>query len=71
METVKINSQYLLEGINNTVFATSSDELRPAMTGVYFQIENNKLVCVATDAHKLVKFTTHHLAGEVSTRVPS
>ena len=67
VETVKINSQYLLEGINNTVFATSSDELRPAMTGVYFQIENNKLVCVATDAHKLVKFTTHHLAGEVST----
>lgn len=67
VETVKINSQYLLEGINNTVFATSSDELRPAMTGVYFQIENNKLVCVATDAHKLVKFTTYHLAGEVST----
>ncbi len=67
VETMKINSQFLLEGINNTVFATSSDELRPAMTGVYFQIENNKLICVATDAHKLVKFTTYHLAGEVST----
>lgn len=67
VETVKINSQYLLEAISKTVFATSSDELRPAMTGVYFQIEMNKLVCVATDAHKLVKYSTHHLAGEVST----
>ena len=67
VETVKLNSQYLLEGINNTVFATSADELRPAMTGVYYQIDMNKLICVATDAHKLVKFSTHHLAGEVST----
>lgn len=67
VETVKINSQYLLDAINNTVFATSSDELRPAMTGVYFLVENDKLTCVATDAHKLVKYSTHHLAGGVST----
>jgi DNA polymerase III subunit beta len=67
VDVVKINSQYLLEAINKTVFATSSDELRPAMTGVYFQVDFNKLVCVATDAHKLVKFSTHHLAGEVAT----
>ncbi len=62
VETVKLNSQYLLEAINKTVFATSGDELRPAMTGVYFQIEQNKLICVATDAHKLVKYTTHQKA---------
>lgn len=67
VKTVKINSQYLLDAINNTVFATSNDELRPAMTGVYFQLDMNKLVCVATDAHKLVKYSTHQLAGEVST----
>ncbi|MFN4257115.1 MAG: DNA polymerase III subunit beta [Saprospiraceae bacterium] len=67
VDTVKINSQYLLEGIVKTVFATSNDELRPAMTGVYFQVDFNKLTCVATDAHKLVKYTTHHLAGEVAT----
>jgi DNA polymerase III subunit beta len=67
VDTVKINSQYLLEAINKTVFATSSDELRPAMTGVYFQVDFNKLICVATDAHKLVKYTTPHLIGEVAT----
>jgi DNA polymerase-3 subunit beta len=67
VDTVKINSQYLLEGIAKTVFATSNDDLRPAMTGVYFQVDFNKLILVATDAHKLVKYTTHHLAGEVAT----
>jgi DNA polymerase III subunit beta len=67
VDTVKINSQYLLEGIGKTVFATSNDDLRPAMTGVYFQVDFNKLICVATDAHKLVKFTTHQLVGEVAT----
>ncbi len=66
VDTVKLNSQFLLEAINKTVFATSSDELRPAMTGVYFQVDNNKLTCVATDAHKLVKYSTHQLAGEVT-----
>jgi DNA polymerase III subunit beta len=67
VDTVKINSKFLLEAINKTVFATSGDELRPAMTGVYFQVDFNKLVCVATDAHKLVKYTTHQMAGEVAT----
>ncbi|MBK6930297.1 MAG: DNA polymerase III subunit beta [Saprospirales bacterium] len=67
VDTVKISSPYLLESINKTIFATSSDELRPAMTGVYFQVDFNKLTCVATDAHKLVKITTHQLAGEVAT----
>jgi DNA polymerase III subunit beta len=67
VDSVKINSRHLLEAINKTAFATSSDELRPAMTGVYFQVDFNKLICVATDAHKLVKFTTPQLAGEVAT----
>jgi DNA polymerase-3 subunit beta len=66
-DSVKISSQYLLEGVSKTVFATSTDDLRPAMTGVYFQLDFNKLILVATDAHKLVKYTTHQLAGEVST----
>lgn len=67
VDAIKIGSKYLLEAISKTAFATSNDELRPAMTGVYFQVDFNKLTCVATDAHKLVKFTTPHLVGEVAT----
>lgn len=41
--------------INKCMFATSSDNLRPAMSGVFFELADNKLTTVATDAHRLVK----------------
>jgi DNA polymerase III subunit beta len=67
VDTVMVPARTLLHGINNTLFATSSDELRPAMTGVYFQIDFNKVVLVATDAHKLVKYAFSDVVSEVST----
>lgn len=67
VDTVTVPSRSLLQGINNTLFATSSDELRPAMTGVYFQVDFNKVILVATDAHKLVKYAFSDVASEVST----
>src|SRR5690606_25379200 len=51
----------LIESINNTIFATSSDTLRPAMTGVCFHFVDDKLVMVATDAHRLVKKEIYNL----------
>ncbi len=67
VDTVTVPAQSLGEGVSKTLFATSSDELRPAMTGVYFQVNFAKLTMVATDAHKLVKFTVSDLSGEVAT----
>ncbi len=67
VDTVDIPSQALSHGISKTIFAASNDELRPAMTGIYFQVDFNKLTLVATDAHKLVKYTFHEVGGEVST----
>jgi DNA polymerase-3 subunit beta len=46
----------LVTAINKTLFATSSDDLRPAMTGVYFELEKKSLQFVATDAHRLVRY---------------
>jgi DNA polymerase-3 subunit beta len=43
--------------INKTIFSVSTDELRPAMTGVLFQFKNNELRTVATDGHRLVRVT--------------
>ncbi len=40
-----------------TLFAATDDELRPAMSGVLFQIDFDKFRTVATDAHKLVRYT--------------
>ena len=67
VDTLTVPSNTLMQSINKTVFATSNDELRPAMTGVYVQVDFNKLIFVATDAHKLVKYTFQDIASEVST----
>lgn len=50
-------SSALVTAINKCIFATSSDELRPAMTGIFFELTPAGLRTVATDAHRLVKFS--------------
>ncbi len=51
-----LTSDALVTAINKTIFATSNDDLRPAMTGVYFELDTTGLQTVATDAHRLVKY---------------
>jgi DNA polymerase III subunit beta len=67
VDTVTLPAMGLNQAITKTLFATSNDDLRPAMTGVYFQVEPGKIVFVATDAHKLVKYTVHEVQGDVTT----
>ncbi len=43
--------------INQTSFATSSQESRPSLTGINLKISNDKLECVATDSYRLAKKT--------------
>ena len=66
-ENLTISAPDLSKAIGKTLFATSNDELRAAMTGVYFQVDFNKLTFVATDAHKLVKNTFTDVSSNVST----
>lgn len=54
--SVSMPASVLSEAINKTLFAVSSDELRPAMTGVYCQLSPEHTTFVATDAHKLVRY---------------
>ena len=51
----------LSEAISKTLFATGNDELRPVMTGVFFQAATDSFRFVATDAHRLVKYTRKDL----------
>ncbi len=55
--TFSVPSSALLTAINKCLFAVSSDDLRPAMTGVFFELSEKGITCVATDAHRLVRFT--------------
>ena len=45
------------EIINETVFAISSSESRPILTGINFRINKNLLDCYATDSYRLAKKT--------------
>ncbi|MDB4236845.1 DNA polymerase III subunit beta [Flavobacteriaceae bacterium] len=52
-----IPSNILATAISKTIFAAGNDDLRPVMSGVFFQFSSESLTFVATDAHKLVKYT--------------
>jgi DNA polymerase-3 subunit beta len=54
--SLEFSSDVLGRAIANTIFATSTDELRPAMTGVYIQLNDNNATFVATDGHRLIRY---------------
>ena len=63
-KTTVIPSAVLHKAINSTLFATGNDDLRPVMSGVFFQFDSESLKFIATDAHKLVKYTRKDLRSD-------
>ena len=60
----EINSDVLNSAISNTIFSTSTDELRPAMTGVFFKLASAGCTFVSTDGHRLVKYIRTDIKGD-------
>src|SRR5690606_3781575 len=54
--TTVVSGDVLATAISKTIFATGNDDLRPVMSGVFFQFSTEGLTFVATDAHKLVRY---------------
>ena len=54
--SVNMSTDVLSNAINNTIFATSNDELRPAMTGVFVNLGETNITFVSTDGHRLVRY---------------
>ena len=52
---VNINTKTFKTLINQTAFATSSDESRPILTGINIKITGNVFECSATDSYRLAK----------------
>ena len=52
----KMSGSVLAKAIDSTLFASGNDDLRPIMSGVFFQFYDKEIIFVATDAHKLVKY---------------
>ncbi len=51
----KVDAAVLARAVGKTLFASGNDELRPVMSGVYFQLASDNVTFVATDAHRLVR----------------
>lgn len=56
-DNTTVAGDIIAEAINKTLFATGTDDLRPVMSGVFCQFTPENMTFVATDAHKLVRYT--------------
>ena len=59
-----LSGDILLNAINKTLFASGNDELRPVMSGVFFELSTEQVTFVGTDAHKLVKHSRADLTSD-------
>jgi DNA polymerase III subunit beta len=62
--TLNTETELITNAIGKTMFAVSTDDLRPAMMGVYFDIGASDSKFVATDGHRLVKFVNKNLTSD-------
>ena len=51
----------ILAGIDHTLFASGTDELHPIMMSVFWNITPEDVTFVATDTHKLVRYTNSRI----------
>ena len=56
--TASVPASVLAEGIASTIYATADDEMRPAMNGIFFDMDPDSTTLVASDSHKLICYTT-------------
>lgn len=65
--SIEMDSDTLGSAIANTIFATSTDDLRPAMTGVFVQASETGTIFVATDGHRLIRYRREDVTSPNST----
>jgi DNA polymerase III subunit beta len=64
--SVELTASTLSKAINNTIFAVSTDDLRPAMTGVYWTLGAASSF-VATDGHRLIRYRRADITSSAET----
>lgn len=59
------------KALSQTVFAASSDDSRPVLTGVYFSTETKDLVIAATDSYRLAEKNLGKIPKDVKLIMPA
>ena len=62
--SIDLSSELLSNAISNTIFSTSTDELRPAMTGIFLKLSTSSCTFVSTDGHRLVRYVRSDISGD-------
>lgn len=60
--TFELPAEAVFGGLDGTIFAASLDMIRPIMTGIFWDIEPEKITFVSSDTHKLVKYEISNVA---------
>ena len=59
----ELDGAILSRAISKTVVAAGNDDLRPVMSGIFFELYEDNVRFVATDAHRLVRYTRTDVSG--------
>lgn len=67
--SVQMEASTINRALGNTLFATSNDELRPSMSGVFMQLKADRTVFASTDGHRLVRYQRTDLTSPNETSI--
>jgi DNA polymerase-3 subunit beta len=62
-DMIELSSEVVSNAIAYTLFAVSSDEMRPAMNGVFVSVNAKGATFVSTDSHRLVRYRRTDVAA--------
>ena len=62
-------SSMLMSGIENTIFAVATDQIRPQLMGILWDVKPDGIIFVATDTRKLVKYENKSAAPGIERRL--
>ena len=57
LNSIRLPQHILKDMINKTIFAVSTDEVRPIYTGTLFEVEEKRLTLVSVDGYRLARRT--------------
>ncbi len=63
-QSVELSSEVVTTAIAYTLFAVSTDEMKPAMNGVYVNIKDSKAIFVSTDSHRLIRYIRTDISAD-------
>lgn len=62
-------SSVLISGVENTMFAVATDQIRPQLMGILLDVKADGIIFVATDTRKLVKYENKAIAPGIERRL--